>query len=79
MIDSRDPGPVLHGVLSLELLKLEGGSGGGVGTALLSLQLWLTGGLHRPPSANGRLLAAGSTTLGLECQSGEGDWKTLDQ
>lgn len=36
MIDSRDPGPILHGVMSLDLSKLEGRSGRGVGTAPLT-------------------------------------------
>jgi len=36
LIDSRDPGPVLHGMLSLDLLNLEG-RGGGVGMTLLLL------------------------------------------
>lgn len=35
LIDSRDPGPILHGMLSLERLKLEGGHGGGVGMTRL--------------------------------------------
>lgn len=35
LIDSRDPGPILHGMPSLDLLKLEGGRGGGVGVTLL--------------------------------------------
>lgn len=35
MIDSRDPGPILHGVMSFDLLKLEGKSGRGLGTAPL--------------------------------------------
>lgn len=81
LIDSRDPGPILHGMLSLDLLKLEGESGEGVGLALLFLQLRLnnTGRLHRLPLEHGRLPAAGSPTLGLECQNQEGDRKTLDQ
>lgn len=37
LIDSRDPGPILRGMLSLDLLKLEGGRGGGIGMTLLAI------------------------------------------
>lgn len=67
LIDSRDPGPILHSMLGLDLLNLEG-RGGGVGmTLIFSLQLQLTGGLPRLPSERDRLLAARLFTLGLEC------------
>lgn len=82
MIDSRDPGPILHGMMSLDLLKLEGRSGRRVGIAPL---VPLVMAAHRrtaeaaPPPQHSRLLATGSTTLDLECQNWEGNRKMLDQ
>lgn len=55
LIDSRDPGPILHGLMSLELLKLEGRSGRGFGTAPLT-----------PPLAKAAHRRTAQTVLGTQ-------------
>lgn len=79
LIDSRDPGPILHGMLSLDRLKLEGGRGGGVGMTLL-----LATAAHRRDAQTALLFTretSGCWILytGSEVANEEEDRKMLDQ